>query len=68
MSLFEFLNINETVVHEVFKRGIDKELVTPNMGEDLITFDAPSTSTLQERIVGVRSIFLLKIEKGISVV
>ena len=51
MSLFEFLNINETVAHEVFKRGIDKELVTPNMGKDLITFDAPSTSTLQERIV-----------------
>lgn len=51
MSLFEFLTIEETVAHEVFKRDIDKQIVPPIPGKEIITLDAISTSTLQERIV-----------------
>lgn len=51
MSMFAFLTIQETVAHEVFKRNIDKKIVPPIPGKEIITLDAKSTSTLQERIV-----------------
>lgn len=51
MSMFEFLTIQETVAHEVFKRNIDKQVIPPIPGKEIITLDAKSTSTLQERIV-----------------
>ncbi|MCJ8314889.1 MAG: nucleoid-associated protein [Saccharospirillaceae bacterium] len=51
MTAFEFLIINETIAHEVFKRDINKQLVTPNTNNEIMELDSKSSSTLQERIV-----------------
>lgn len=51
MTAFEFMEIKETIAHEVFKRGVDQQFVPPNTNNEIMTLDPKSASTLQERIV-----------------
>ncbi|MBT1258933.1 nucleoid-associated protein [Pseudomonas sp. VS40] len=49
--MFENINIERVVIHEVFKRGPNRELVDPVFGEQQIELDAEAMTALRDRLI-----------------
>lgn len=47
---FENLTINRLIIHEIFSRGVDKALVQPNYGTQLLELPQDARDALQARI------------------
>ena len=50
-SVFENINIAQVVIHEVFKRGPNREIVDPVFGEQTILLDAEAMTALRDRLI-----------------
>ena len=46
------LRINRIIVHQIYKRGDDKELIPPKISRAFTKLDVSGQATLQDRIVG----------------
>ncbi|HUZ58965.1 MAG TPA: hypothetical protein VMU83_09300 [Hanamia sp.] len=51
MSYFANLRIQKIVIHEIFKRDEDGQIVQPKFNDRVTTFDPLGLQTLQNRIV-----------------
>lgn len=49
--MFENINIAQVVIHEVFKRGPNREIVDPVFGEQEILLDAEAMTALRDRLI-----------------
>lgn len=49
--MFENISIANVVIHEVFKRGPNREIVDPIFGDQTIVLDAEAMTALRDRLL-----------------